>query len=742
MTRLRRAAIVCTLSLASACAGGDVDVVGLAPPATGSLAIAVSGLPGGASAAIQVRGATGSTFAVSASTTLSSLAAGPYTVDASAVVAGGGSYAPAPASQTVTVVAGGTAAASVAYQPSTGSLALTITGLPSGTSAAVTVTGPAGFAQSVAGSGTLSGLAPGSYTILADAVVGSGVTYAPSPPSQSRAVVAGATAAAQVSYTDPGGQAGLNLRVDGVYLTQAVQRYDGAVPLVAGRGAYLRVFLVANQANLVAPVVRVRLYQGPTLVQAWNIAAPASSVPTAVDEGTLAASWNVLVPGALVQAGLRVLADVDPSGTVPEADETDNQWPAGGSPAPVDVRALPEFQVRFVPVLQEANGLQGNVSEANKEQFLADLKKLLPVGGYNADIRAPYTSTALALQSDNQNFAWGMVLSEVYALRQVDGSPRYYYGVVKTSYSSGVAGVGYIGGNTRTAIGWDRLPSGAGIMAHEVGHNMDRQHAPCGGPASPDPAYPYSGGVTGVWGLDLATLTLKSPSTNFDLMGYCNPDWVSDYNWSAMIAYRQAGPDNAPPAVTAAIGGLLVWGRITPEGVVLEPAFRVTAPATIPEPGSHRVELLDARGATISSTSFDAVDVADLPGGGGAERHFAFVLPLDAGSDRTLAGLRVHAAGRVVERRTAVMDPLAAVRGVSPSAAEPAAQLERADQERLAIRWDGSRYPMVMVRDAATGQVLSFARGGAATLWTRSDQVRLDFSDGVRSVGRQARAPR
>src|SRR4029077_8756916 len=115
----------------------------------------------------------------------------------------------------------------------------------------------------------------------------------------------------------------------------------------------------------------------------------------------------------------------------------------------------------------------------------------------------------------------------------------------------------------------------SGVMAHETGHNMGRQHAPCGGPAGPDPSFPYAGGLIGMWGLDVSTLTLKDPATFADLMSYCNPTWVSDYNWTGMLTYRQGGPNNAPAADDVTSPGLLVWGRITANGVVLEPAFRL-----------------------------------------------------------------------------------------------------------------------------------------------------------------------
>jgi hypothetical protein len=48
----------------------------------------------------------------------------------------------------------------------------------------------------------------------------------------------------------------------------------------------------------------------------------------------------------------------------------------------------------------------------------------------------------------------------------------------------------------------------------------------------------------------------------------------------------------------------------------------------------------------------------------------------------------------------------------------------------------------VLVRDAVSGQVLSFARGGTARIWSGGGDFELQFSDGVRSATRQARVLR
>jgi hypothetical protein len=613
--------------------------------------------------------------------------------------------------------------------PENGSLVVTIAGLPSGLAAAVTVNGPNGYTTSIQASATVTRLVPGTYTVSGSEVSGGQSTYTASPVSQSAVVPGGGTGTAEVQYgkvpSPP--SSGLNLTIAGVYLTQAVQRFDGSVPLLAGRDAYLRVFATANLANAAEPRVRVRLYQGTALVQSGMVAGPLTGVPPVPNEGVLTSSWNVLVPGALIQPGLRLLVEVDPDGLVAETSEADNQYPASGVPDPVDVRVLPTFNVLFVPVLQQVSGQQGNVTDANKEQFLAEVKQVLPVGAYDAAVRAAYTTNAQAVQSGNANGAWGTILSEVQALRVAEGSSRYYYGVVKTGYASGIAGMGYVGGTARTAVGWDRLPSAAGIMAHEVGHNMGRMHAPCGSAGTTDPAFPHPGGTIGVWGLNVATLALKPPTTA-DLMGYCSPDWVSDYSWSGMVGYRENGANNAPPAGSGT-EGLLIWGRLTPDGIVLEPAFRVPVRAEhLSGAGPHRVELLDDGGQVLSAARFAGHPVGDLPGA--PEEHFAFVVPVASVVESRITGVRVIANARTAMRRT-----------VSGST-DPDVVVTRRSESGIEVRWDGTRYPMALIRDARTGEVLSFARGGSALIAARSQTLDLQLSDGVRGMTRRRQVPR
>ena len=600
----------------------------------------------------------------------------------------------------------------------TGALDLQIVGLEAGADADVRVTGPAGFSRLVKQSGILTGLEPGSYHVTAATIALAGTAYVPSVPLQTGSVSVGAIATVTIRYATATASPfdGLNLRIDGVYLTQAIQRYDGSVPLVAGRDALLRVFGVSSRSARVKPDVLVWLYQGTTPVLSYPLRLKADSVLTAPSQAALATSWNVMIPGRFVSPGLRVLAEIDPDQVIPETSESDNVWPADGNPRLVLVRALPDFRVRFVPVLQQATGLSGSVTASTAAKFLADLKVLLPVASYEAEVRAPYSSTGPALEADNANDAWGVLLSELHALKRADRDSRYYYGVVKPPYTDGVGGIAYVGGTSRVALGWDRLPSGAYVMAHEVAHNMGRNHAPCGVTPA-DPSYPYAGGRIGAWGFDPVWLTVKNPAVWKDLTGYCNPYWVSDYSWEAMLAYRQTSGNHSPPSSPGG-PGLLIWGRITPDRAVLEPAFQLEHGAELPASGPYRIEAIAADSSLLFTVPFLADQVADLPTG--PEEAFAFVLPVDSALDR-IVELRLIAAGKVAVQRInsrAATTPVFQQDGVGAGAS---------------VRWDPSRNPMMLVRDRETGEVLSFARGGLVRLPLPPGRVSLEISDGVKS---------
>lgn len=598
-----------------------------------------------------------------------------------------------------------------------GALAVQVSGLPAGASARVTVTAPGGGVTNLSGSQILTGLAAGTYGVSAGYVDASSLTWSAQVSPSSVAVVEGDTADVAVAYTG-GPAATIDLRIAGAQLIQSTQRSDGSVPMVAGRDALLRVFVVASGGQQAQPRVRVRLFAAGVPVDSLTVNAPSSLVPQAVDTATLASSWNVLIPGSRVVSNLSVQAVVDPSDEVAEANESNNLWP-GATPQAVAVQSVPTFNLRFVPVKQSVNGLTGQVSAGNKDALAETTRRMHPLGTTVTSVRSVFTTSAPVLMANDSNGAWSQILGEVHSLRTSESFTGDYLGIVPVTYGGGIAGLGYIG--APAAISWDKVASAPSVIAHELGHNFGRLHAPCGNPGGPDPNYPYVNASIGAWGLDLPALVLKAPGTFKDLMSYCDPEWISDYTYLGELSFRGTGASREAASQEPARDGLMIWGRIRNGTVVLEPAFRVHAPIHLPEhPGPNRVEGYDVAGGRVFSVSFDGETVADLPGG--TERHFAFVVPLIESEVSRLATLRLVGTGLAAYQ----------ARSRSPAVVRAPTVTGQGGGARE-VTWDPS-YPLGVIRDAATGTIIAYARDGRFRLPDGVGAVTLQLSEGVSSL--------
>jgi hypothetical protein len=448
----------------------------------------------------------------------------------------------------------------------------------------------------------------------------------------------------------------------------------------------------------------------------------------------MAKSWNVKIPAATIQPGLQILADVDPANTVDESNEQNNSFPSNGSPLALQISALQPFRLRFVPMVQAENGRTGGITATNIETYLTFTRKIHPVSTIDADLRAPYTVRGLGF--DPQGNTWQAAVAELDAVRVAEGSNRFYYGVVSTDYNGGgVVGIA-AGIPAGAALGWDRFPDAPITVAHEIGHDWGRRHAPCGGAGGPDPAYPYPLGLIGVYGLDVETLEVKAPSANTDIMGYCDAKfWISDYNFSAIFNYRVTHPS----ASLAPVPSLVVWGRIENGVPTLEPSFEVTAPPVLPtNAGPYLIEGLDASGQRIFAVPFAAERMPDVAAD---VRHFAFAVPMSAEESGRIATLRLTAPGQEASVRTPAL-PVNKNARLSLQPIQPSASVTRTASNRVSVRWDANAYPLIIVRDAMTGAILSLARGGDASVTTSGGDVELVFSDGIHTVANRAGAIR
>ncbi|HYW06952.1 MAG TPA: hypothetical protein VE913_08350, partial [Longimicrobium sp.] len=415
----------------------------------------------------------------------------------------------------------------------------------------------------------------------------------------------------------------LRLNVEGAYLTQSIQRADGSVPLVAGRDALARVFLRADQVNFFRPRVRLQLFNNGVLQRTLTLEPGADSIPVGRHEENLGSSWNTLIPASLVQPGMSYVVEADPGNVVPRTATSSIRFPAAGAVTPV-VRTVPKLWLRLVPVLHRGAGAPGAVTPSNRAAYIRDLLAIHPIADYDVDVRSSFISSASAATGAG----WEQILQEIGALRTLDGSSRYYYGIIQASGSSGIAGIGYVG--YPVAMGVDALPNAAGTLAHELGHNFNRVHAPCGNPSGVDRAFPYAGADIGVFGYDLLDGTVKVPGQNVDLMSYCRPRWISDFNYMAVLNYRASidglTHGNAAGESAPAEPSLLVWGRIGGGTATIEPSFEVTTRPSLPtRPGPYTVRGLDTEGRVLFSLPFSGERMAD---GNTEHSHFSFAIPI------------------------------------------------------------------------------------------------------------------
>ncbi|HKU43000.1 MAG TPA: M66 family metalloprotease [Polyangiales bacterium] len=217
------------------------------------------------------------------------------------------------------------------------------------------------------------------------------------------------------------------------------------------------------------------------------------------------------------------------------------RFPAQGE---TPLAALDTGTLRITVVPLVANGNMPDMSAAALKVYADYFEAMYPIDKIILTAGKPLNVT--------YPVNWNTTLEQLRAQRQRDmiATEEYYYGMLKPTKtfqefcrSGCTAGVGYIGQvrqtATRVAMGLaygDELA--AGIMAHEVGHNHGRPHAPCA-PGNQiqgvDSRYPYQRAATGIWGYDIRNKKFLDPMTTKDIMGYCDPKWISDYTYKALL---------------------------------------------------------------------------------------------------------------------------------------------------------------------------------------------------------------
>jgi hypothetical protein len=137
------------------------------------------------------------------------------------------------------------------------------------------------------------------------------------------------------------------------------------------------------------------------------------------------------------------------------------------------------------------------------------------------------------------------------------------------------------------------------IIAHELGHAHGLSHAPCGtDDAEP---FPYPDASIGVWGFDAASGLYLDPTEYRDVMSYCGPSWISDFNYGRLFERMQSIA--ALPYMVPASDPERAAGRFRTATLGVDGALRWGSTLDINRPlgggEAQQVRLLDGQGTEL-----------------------------------------------------------------------------------------------------------------------------------------------
>ena len=419
----------------------------------------------------------------------------------------------------------------------------------------------------------------------------------------------------------------VRLTAPAVYLNQVVQRLDGEVPLIAGRDALLRVFVTGDEVSYYEPQAHANFLRAGEVVHTAAMGPP-RVIPDMVDEKWRLQSFNAEIPGEVIQPGVELFVEMDPDGVVPLKPGSEPRVPAEGTLA-LNVVELPMHLQTIVPVIastdpdEEILVWSGNLS--GESLWLDFMRSVLPIGDMHLTVHDPFYTPVDLSDFDG----WVQLIGDIRTLRAMENGRGYYYGAFHRANIFGIGGLGYVGFPVSIGLNLE------GVFAHEVGHNMSLLHAPCGGAGGPDRLFPYRDGGTGVWGYNPVSGGIVDPDEHKDMMGYCDPNWISDYSFTKALGYRirtEIGQtatdpeDHGPVEKTLLLRGTARNGELS-----LEPAFLADMRPIVPTgSGPYRLEGLGPGSHILFSFDFTP---EPLEFGGG---QFLFALPFDAVRDGKL----------------------------------------------------------------------------------------------------------
>lgn len=331
-----------------------------------------------------------------------------------------------------------------------------------------------------------------------------------------------------------------------------------------------------------------------------------------------ATTFQIPVPAALINSQTSYAVElVSCASRQTESAEPGSGFPASGL-EPLRAMDTGGLRIKVIPLV--SNGRSPDTSGPAIESYRQLLLAMLPVSSVEITIGAPM----------NARFPidWPATLDQLRHVRATEAPDVdvFYYGLVRpedtlTAFCGNACttGIGYVArahaASLHVAMGvgfGDRLS--AEVMAHELGHTMGRNHAPCarGAIEGVDAAYPYASGAIGNLGYDPRLKAFLHGDRNTDIMGYCNNQWISDYTYKAMA--DRLSSINAVRASYAAEERIAPWRVMLVDASGPRWGAPITQPSA-PEGDELVAQVLDPQGWLVQEVKVYRTLISD---GGGA----------------------------------------------------------------------------------------------------------------------------
>lgn len=353
---------------------------------------------------------------------------------------------------------------------------------------------------------------------------------------------------------------GMRLRELAMYQTVKVSLFEKgswhhapnrSAAIIRGKEAYVRVFVDLDDDYEPHSVrAALRLKEGADITELFDT--KLLQKPSTDEDGD--STFSFPLKSSQIGENTEIsIALEEPTCKAESGPEQATRYPTDGWFTPLEAAFVDDLHVVLMPIV--SNGRTPRIDPAEREKIRRTLLAYYPVPDVIVQEREPVQTPTVVDNTADQ--PWHDMLQVVFKQRQADDVPNdvYYVGLVQPGESmreycqNGC----YLG--IAPTVPSREVPQQIALVAifpdspnyesivHELGHAHGRAHAPCANdgqvPTGADKNYPLSTGNIETWGWDFRTKQLIEPDSHMDVMGYCEPNWISTYTYSALIDRSQ-----------------------------------------------------------------------------------------------------------------------------------------------------------------------------------------------------------